>query len=162
MFMRRDRDVLLGKLDPFRGCFSKPQWFHFRTYLGGLIYGEKGEKNISDIADNMIYGRDQSSLNRFITQSRWDARRIDNTRQSEFIGNKKGGTLILDDTIIEKWGKSMEGVLVPLSMHGEFVNKRKLLSSVSLKSLSSPSGSTKSGSISILPLPQSKLGSPSR
>lgn len=102
--------MLLGKLDPFRGCFSKPQWFHFRTYLGGLIYGEKGEKNISDIADNMIYGRDQSSLNRFITQSRWDARRIDNTRQSEFIGNKKGGTLILDDTIIEKWGKSMEGV----------------------------------------------------
>jgi hypothetical protein len=110
MYMRRDRDVLLGRLDPFKDSFSKPQWSHFRTYLGGLIYGEKGEKNISDIADNMIYGRDQSCLNRFITQSKWDARRIDHTRQSEFIGSKKGGTLILDDTIIEKWGRSIEAV----------------------------------------------------
>lgn len=109
MFWRRDADVLVGKLDAFRGCFSKPQWRHFKTYMGGLVYGEKGEKNIADIADNVICGRNQSCLNRFITRPKWDIRKVDNIRQSEFIGKKKGGILSLDDSLIEKWGKNMEG-----------------------------------------------------
>jgi hypothetical protein len=110
VFVRRDIDAVIGKLDAFRGCFSKPQWRHFNTYMGGLVYGERGEKNIADIADNVIGGRDQSCLNRFITQPKWDIRKVDNIRQSEFIGKRVGGVLSLDDSILDKWGTNMEGV----------------------------------------------------
>ena len=109
MYWRRDADILVGRLEAFRGCFSKPQWRHFKTYMGGLVYGEKGEKNIADIADNVIGGRNQSCLNRFITRPKWDIRKVDNIRQTELIGKKNEGILSLDDSLIEKWGKDMEG-----------------------------------------------------
>lgn len=110
MYLRRDADAVVGRLEAFRRCFSKPQWGHLNTYMSGLIYGEKGEKNIADIADNVIHGRDQSCLNRFITRSKWNVGLVNNIRHSEFIGKKNGGVLSLDDSVIEKWGKSIEGV----------------------------------------------------
>jgi len=46
---------LFGKrLEVFSTCFSKPQWTHFKTYLHGLLLGERGEKNIDDIAANIV------------------------------------------------------------------------------------------------------------
>ena len=68
MLFTPDIDMLGEKLEVYRNCFSKPQWRHFKIYINGLILGEKGEKNIQDIISNTLDGRNQSSLNRFLTK----------------------------------------------------------------------------------------------
>lgn len=96
-------------LRDFKGCFSKPQWHNFQTYVGGLIYGGKNEKNIQDIASNAMDGRCQSSLNRFLQGKNWSINRVDNIRLNCYIGLRQGGVLSLDDTLIGKSGRNMEG-----------------------------------------------------
>jgi SRSO17 transposase len=110
MFFTKDIDIFSTTLRSYRCCFSKPQWNHFNTYMKGLLLGERGEKNIQDIADNQLQGRHQSSLNRFLTQHRWDVRRVNALRLKQSIPNRNGGVLGIDDTIIEKSGKQMDGV----------------------------------------------------
>jgi len=68
MLFTPDIDMLGEKLEVYHNCFSKPQWRHFKTYMNGLILGEKGEKSIQDIISNIFDGRSQSSLNRFLTK----------------------------------------------------------------------------------------------
>ena len=111
MLFTPDIDIFGEKIEVYRNCFSKPQWRHFKTYINGLILGEKGEKNIQDIISNTLDGRSQSSLNRFLTKPRWGVRRLNNLRLKENLeGIEEGGVLILDDSFIEKTGKSMDGV----------------------------------------------------
>ena len=110
MFFTKEEDTFRVTLEPFRPCFSKPQWVHFTTYLTGLMLGEKGEKNIQDIAGNLLDGGHQSSLNRFITRHHWDLHRFNAIRLKECLHNRTGGILSLDDTLIEKTGKTMAGV----------------------------------------------------
>ncbi len=110
MLFTQEINVLGDKLEIYRDCFSKPQWSHFKTYMNGLLLGEKSEKNIQDIASNSIDGKHQSSLNRFITRHKWDERRLNALRLNENILNRCGGVVIVDDTIIEKTGKDMDGV----------------------------------------------------
>ena len=111
MLFTPDIDMLGEKIEVYRNCFSKPQWRHFKTYINGLILGEKGEKNIQDIISNTLDGRSQSSLNRFLTKPRWGVRRLNNIRLKENLkGIEDDGILILDDTLIEKTGEDMDGV----------------------------------------------------
>jgi hypothetical protein len=110
MFFTKEIDTFSTALKAYRPCFSKPQWNHFNTYLSGLLLGEKGEKNIQDIAGNLLDGGDQSSLNRFITKHRWNLHQFNAIRLRECLHNRKGGILSLDDTLIEKTGKVMGGV----------------------------------------------------
>jgi len=111
MLFTPDIDIFGEKLEIYRNCFSKPQWRHFKTYMNGLVVSEKGEKNIQDIISNTLNGRSQSSLNRFLTRHRWNVRRLNNLRLKENLeGIEEGGVLILDDSFIEKTGKSMDGV----------------------------------------------------
>lgn len=110
MLFTQEINVLGDKLEIYRDCFSKPQWSHFKTYMNGLLLGEKSENNIQDIASNSIDGKHQSSLNRFITRHKWDERRLSALRLNENILNRGGGVVIVDDTIIEKTGKDMNGV----------------------------------------------------
>ena len=110
MFFTKEVDTFSTALDVYRPCFTKPQWNHFNTYLSGLFLGEKGEKNIQDIAGNLLDGGHQSSLNRFITKHRWDLRQFNELRLRECLHDRKGGILSLDDTLIEKTGKTMGGV----------------------------------------------------
>ena len=110
MFFTKKEDTFCKALEVYRSCFSKPQWTHFTTYLTGLLLGEKGEKNIQDIAGNLLDGGHQSSLNRFITRHRWDLRRLNALRLRECLHERTGGILSLDDTLIEKTGKMMDGV----------------------------------------------------
>jgi len=83
---------------------------HFKTYLHGLLLGEKGEKNIDDIAGNVLDGRHQSSLNRFLTKRKWNLKQLNAIRLRESIHHRNGGVLALDDMLIEKYGKLMDGV----------------------------------------------------
>jgi hypothetical protein len=62
MLFTKQIDVFGTALESYRGCFSKPQWNHFKTYMHGLLLGEKDEKNIQDIAYNALDGRHRSSL----------------------------------------------------------------------------------------------------
>ncbi|MEM0466773.1 MAG: IS701 family transposase [Candidatus Thermoplasmatota archaeon] len=110
MFFTREMNTFSAALEIYRPCFSKPQWVHFNTYLTGLLLGEKGEKNIQDIAGNLLDGGHQSSLNRFITKHRWDLRQLNAIRLKECLHERTGGILSIDDTLIEKTGKAMGGV----------------------------------------------------
>jgi hypothetical protein len=110
MFFTKNIDIFSKSLEKYRSCFSKPQWNHFNTYVNGILLGEKGEKNIQDIADNLVNGRHQSSLNRFLTRHKWDVKRLNAIRLKDSLSNRKGGVLIVDDTIIEKSGEHMDGV----------------------------------------------------
>jgi len=110
MFFTKEEDTFCKAFQAYRPCFSKPQWSHFNTYLTGLLLSEKGEKNIQDIAGNLLDGGHQSSLNRFITRHRWDLRRLNTFRLRECLHERIGGILSLDDTLIEKTGKTMAGV----------------------------------------------------
>jgi len=110
MYFTKDINLFGKRLDVFRTCFSKPQWMHFKTYLHGLLLGEKGEKNIDDIAGNVLDGRHQSSLNRFLTKRKWNLKQLNAIRLRESIHHRNGGVLALDDMLIEKYGKLMDGV----------------------------------------------------
>lgn len=108
MFFVTEHEMLSGELETFHSCFTKPQWKHFKTYFWGLVLGEKGEKNVMDIATNALDGKDQSSLNRFLSSSTWDPNRLTNIRLSTYLPKQRGGVLCLDDTLMEKYGKLME------------------------------------------------------
>jgi len=41
MLFAKQIDVFGTSLESYRGCFSKPQWNHFKTYMHGLLPGEK-------------------------------------------------------------------------------------------------------------------------
>jgi len=110
MYFTKDTNLFGKRLNIFRKCFSKPQWTHFKTYLHGLLLGEKGEKNIEDIASNILDGKHQSSLNRFLTKRKWSAKKVNALRLKEHLHNRIGGVMALDDVLIEKSGKLMEGV----------------------------------------------------
>ena len=110
MFFTKDTNLFGKRLEAFKPCFSKPQWMHFKTYLHGLLLGEKGEKNIEDIAGNVLDGKHQSSLNRFLTKRRWDLKKLNGIRLREALHDRNGGILVLDDMLIEKFGEMMDGV----------------------------------------------------
>ena len=110
MFFTKDTYIFGKRLDVFRRFFSKPQWVHLKIYIHGLILGEKGEKNVEDIASNVLDGKHQSSLNRFLTKRKWSIKKLNAIRLKENITNRKGGVIALDDMIIEKSGKHMDGV----------------------------------------------------
>lgn len=99
---------LLGMLVKYRSCMSKPQFKHLVTFLAGLMLNGKGEKNVMDIASNALDGRSQSSLNRFLHGRKW-SEAVDRLRLDEHARGREGGVLVLDDTLIEKTGREMEG-----------------------------------------------------
>lgn len=109
MFFRTADMPLSSTLDEYRACFSKPQFRHFKTFMSGLMLNSKNEKNIMDISNSALDGRSQSCLNRFLHGSKWSSEMLDRIRLDLYARGKEGGVLIIDDTLIEKSGHSMEG-----------------------------------------------------
>ena len=112
MLVPQSTDVMKQFLDEFKPVFNKPQHRNFSTYITGLIACE-GKKNIKNINEAFTEHRDQSTLNRFITEPSWSLQRLEETRlrlAREGLPVKQGstGTLIIDDTITKKTGKHME------------------------------------------------------
>ena len=112
MLVPQSTDVMKQFLDEFRPVFNKPQHRNFSTYITGLIACE-GKKNIKNINDAFTEHRDQSTLNRFITEPSWSLQRLEETRlrlarEGLPVKPKSTGTLIIDDTITKKTGKKME------------------------------------------------------
>lgn len=91
----------------YKKQFTRPQYKNFRDFILGLIVSDN--KTVQEIAD--CFGRvDQSSMNRFLTCSDWDEKKINDKRIAQI--KKKcalgKGILICDPTMIHKSGKKME------------------------------------------------------
>lgn len=106
---------------PFKKILTKPQVNNLKRFVCGLIFSDK--KNIQEI--NAIYGdKDQSSLNRFVTQSDWDIDEVNKARLNitvNHFGSKPTGLIIIDDTVTIKTGKKMEKA----NYHRSGVTKKK-------------------------------------
>jgi SRSO17 transposase len=93
---------------PYKKGLTKPQYSHFKTLVFGLIANDK--KTIQEIND-ALSDKNQSSLNRFVTKSRWDLKKINDIRikQGKSILSRGGDNLfIIDDMLCHKHGKKME------------------------------------------------------
>ncbi len=99
---------IIPSLSKFRTLFNKPCFNHFVRYIHGLVVSDK--KTINSINKDFMNSKNQSSLNRFLTKYKWDENKLNELRLKEFLTKRNGGMLILDDSLIEKTGKRIEGV----------------------------------------------------
>lgn len=91
----------------YKKYFTRPQYKNFRDLIAGLIISDK--KTIQEIAD--CFGRvDQSNLNRFVTSSAWDEKKINDVRLRQIKKERKikSGIFICDPTFFHKTGRHME------------------------------------------------------
>lgn len=110
-------------LSAFREAFgNRAQFRHFQHYIIALmIY--VGDKNLSNLSRAIPDGRHESSLYRFLSQAKWDADKVKQIRLEELNrkarralakqqrkGKKATVYLIIDDSLVEKSGKTMAGV----------------------------------------------------
>jgi len=123
----------------FRSAFrNKGQNGHFIAYLVALwVY--TGSKNLTGISQAVPGRRDESSIYRFLTVQDWDEQEVKRTRLGML--NRKARRalkaiakpgeltpvfLIIDDSLVEKTGKKIEGV----SWHQSHISKRSELGHV--------------------------------
>ena len=94
--------------NPYRGFFTKPQFKHFRRLVTGLIVSPN--KTLQEIND--AYGdTNQSSLNRFVSHSKWDLDRLNQRRLSHIrkcVHFTRKGILVIDESLLHKSGRHME------------------------------------------------------
>lgn len=79
------------------------------------VMSSMAHKSISSIAESLIDSRDQSSLNRFLNESNWgcdvismDLNKIKLMQQNKQTSITSKGNIIIDDSLVEKSGNSME------------------------------------------------------
>jgi len=99
-------------------CFTevftnKRQINHFNEYLTGLMVSDN--VTVTGINNNFVDAKNQSSLNRFLTQSKWDETKLNNLRldllrQKPKTGWNKFGCVSIDDVLAHKTGEKIEGV----------------------------------------------------
>lgn len=105
--------VVKSHLDEFSDLFSQPQLSHFAEYLTGLMVCDRA--NIKQINNSFVGHRDYSNKDRFMTEVSWPEEEVDERRLElikEYVGplNPIKGTLVIDDTLLEKFGKLIEEV----------------------------------------------------
>jgi DDE superfamily endonuclease len=98
----------------FKKHLTKPQYENFcRTELG-IMTAAKGEYDIKSINEQFIQRKNQSSLNRFITEAKWNLQPIVNQGRelllSESELNLNLDYKIIDDTVCKKYGSQTEMV----------------------------------------------------
>ena len=119
----KNNRVLSQFVSEYRGAFrNKAQFRHFQHYVIALmIY--LGDKNLSRLSRAIPDGRHESSLYRFLSQAKWDAEKVKQIRLEELNrkarrplskqqrkGKQATVYLIIDDSLVEKSGKTMAGV----------------------------------------------------
>lgn len=96
----------------FKGMFSRPQYKHFQEFLTGIIVSTN--HTVTGINERFMERNDQSSLNRFLTESPWSEKDLNQLRlqmlQGKGMGWKRSGCISIDDVLIEKTGKKIVGV----------------------------------------------------
>jgi hypothetical protein len=106
----RVRHLLSG----FRRYFTRPQYENFcRVMLGLIVAGEK-EHDVKSINELFVEGKDQSSMNRFFTEPRWDVQEVAGEGKALLLGENGTSRLteykIIDDTVCRKYGPGAEMV----------------------------------------------------
>ena len=97
-----------GLLRNFASLLSKPQQDNLARIVVGMMATE-GEKCVKNVGDSFIPHKDQSNLNRFITDPKWDYHAL-NKRRIELVEDELGlkGSelcyLLMDDTNVERYG----------------------------------------------------------
>jgi len=107
MFYREIPTGIAELLEDYRPTLTKPQFANFGIFVSGLIVHEN--KTIQEIND-AFSEKDQSSLNRFVTESEFDMQAIDAVRINQ-IKDVVGTTCVLfvaDDSMAHKTGRHME------------------------------------------------------
>ncbi|MBD3197032.1 MAG: transposase [Candidatus Lokiarchaeota archaeon] len=94
--------------------FSHPQLLNASRICHGL-FSSLSHKSLSSIAESLIISRDQSSLNRFLTESDWgmelvqmDINRALIMQEYRQTAMTSKGVIVLDDTLLEKTGEKMD------------------------------------------------------
>lgn len=101
-------------LSKFKQFFTKPQYENFcRTQMGLIVAGKK-EHDIKSINELFIGRKDQSSLNRFITESKWNLQTIVNQGRNLLLNEAELDTdlehKVIDDSVCRKYGAQTEMV----------------------------------------------------
>src|SRR5674476_111408 len=101
-------------LSKFKSNFSKPQFENFcRTGLG-LIVANKKEHDIKSVNELFIDRKNQSSLNRFITDPKWDIKAVTNQAKTMLLSEANIDSSfeykIIDDTVCRKYSQKTEMV----------------------------------------------------
>jgi hypothetical protein len=94
---------------------TREQQKHFCEYVTGLIAGDKA--TVSAMNDLFVNQNDQSALNKFLTQTRWDEHELNRRRlHLEVVRlqrrpvSAEAGRLIIDDTLAHHTKCTMEGL----------------------------------------------------
>lgn len=108
--------IVAENLSHFAPVFeTSEQRKHFCEYVTGLIAGDKA--TVAAINALFLNNNDQSALNKFLTQARWDEAGLNYRRVLYELSrlhrrpvSASGGRLILDDTLAHHTKCSMEGL----------------------------------------------------
>lgn len=98
----------------FRRHFTRPQFENFcRAVLGLMVAGE-GEHDVKSVNELFVDRKDQSSLNRFITESRWDFEAVFREGGDLLLGEAELDPAVehelVDDTVCRKYSPRTEMV----------------------------------------------------
>jgi len=97
----------------FSDLLSFHQRIHIKRYVTGLAV--LPNVTITSINNAFVEKHDQSAMNRFLTEGDWNEKELNNKR-FEYLQTfeqtrcKKSGVVVIDDTIVHKTGKHIEGV----------------------------------------------------
>ncbi len=107
---------LRNLLSKFRRFFTKPQYTNFCRTMTGLIVAGEGEHDIKSMNELFIDRKDQSSLNRFITESKWDIEKVVKMGRelllSEAEHDPEVEYEVIDDTVCRKYSPRTEMVCI--------------------------------------------------
>jgi hypothetical protein len=130
--------TVIPELQPFlerpRPAFSRRQFRHLARYVIGLVASRR--KTIRSIARSTTDRFDQSSLNRFMNSGAWETDALAEACKTMALEDHKDcpGSemlLIIDDTLLEKSGETMESVGYQYSAKdGESILSHDLVSCV--------------------------------
>jgi DDE superfamily endonuclease len=91
----------------FKPIFSKPQFENFCRTEMGLIVAGKGEHDIKSTNELFIDKKDQSTLNRFVTDPKWNIQTVINKAKTLLLCesniDKSFEYEIIDDTVCRKY-----------------------------------------------------------
>ena len=102
-------------LSRFKRYLTKPQYENFcRTTLGLMVAGE-GEHDVKSVNELFVDRKDQSSLNRFMTEPKWNVEEV--VREGKALLLSEAGPLnksveyrVIDDTVCRKYSPRTEMV----------------------------------------------------
>ena len=102
--------LLFPVINIFRKAFSKPQFKQFERYIGGLIL--LANKTVDGMTAAAVEKFDQSSLNRFLTESPWETLKLELRYFSKLrhVFGRNLVSLIIDDSLAKKTGKHIADV----------------------------------------------------